>query len=89
MVKRKEFRTYWSEELIKACESVMNSEQYKEGYDWMTIEEFRDEVRQLTMDGKEKELENLRKEKLQEVNRNFEAIKEEFERWNHENTDTD
>ena len=88
-MKRKEFQTYWSEELIKACESVMNSEQYKEGYDWMTIEEFRDEVRQLAMYWKEKELETLRKEKPQEIKQKFEAMKEEFERRKHENTDTD
>lgn len=55
----------------------------------MTIEEFRDEVRQLTMDGKEKQLETLRKEKSQEIKQKFEAMKEEFERWKHENTDTD
>lgn len=39
MVKRKEPRTYWSEELIKACESMMNSEHNKDRYDRLTKKE--------------------------------------------------
>ena len=32
-VKRKEIKTYWSEELIKLCESMMNSEYHKEEHE--------------------------------------------------------
>lgn len=42
----------------------------------MTIEEFKDELRQLARDGKEKELEK----KSQEIKRKFEAMKAEYER---------
>lgn len=41
----------------------------------MTIEEFKDELRQLARDGKEKELEK----KSQEIKRKFEAMKAEYE----------
>lgn len=41
----------------------------------MTIEEFKDELRQLARDGKEKELEK----KSQEVHQKFETMKAEFE----------
>lgn len=42
----------------------------------MTIEEFKDELRQLARDGKEKELEK----KSQEIKRKFEAMEAEYER---------
>ncbi len=45
----------------------------------MTIEELRDELRQLNEGGKEKVLESLLKEKSQEAQRKFEAMKAEYE----------